>query len=370
MFPKLFEIPWVGWPINSYGFCIMVGFLLASWIAVRRGKPLGYDSDFILDVGIISMIFGILGAKVNYLLQYPQDLMDPSQKPGLFSDPAMNPLGALILGPLPYVFWWWRVSMPRKMKGSADAPVEKKAPGPLHLFTWQNAVLLFFTLLLSLIGTRGLHLWLHKEDYSWLLFKNWQSGFVLYGGLVAGVLSGSLYCRMRGESIARFADLAAAPIMLALAFGRFGCFMNGCCFGQRGEGFPCIQFPAGSPAAQEHRRFGEPSWPVHPTQLYETLATVGFFFLLSWIWKKKRKAEGGVFLVMMMLYGGWRFLIEFARGDKRPEWIGSLSYSQVMSMGALALAAVWLFFLRRRSPGSGETPGLASAAPQAPAPAK
>mgnify|MGYP003577063139 CR=1 FL=1 len=41
-------------PINSYGFAIMVGFLLASWIAVSRAKPLGIKSDFILDLGIIS----------------------------------------------------------------------------------------------------------------------------------------------------------------------------------------------------------------------------------------------------------------------------------------------------------------------------
>src|SRR2546422_2882430 len=54
-------------PINSYGFCIMVGFLLASWIAVKRGKVLGIQSDFILDVGIIAMIFGIVGAKINYV---------------------------------------------------------------------------------------------------------------------------------------------------------------------------------------------------------------------------------------------------------------------------------------------------------------
>ena len=36
MFPELFRIPGLDWPINSYGFSIMVGFLLASWIAVRR----------------------------------------------------------------------------------------------------------------------------------------------------------------------------------------------------------------------------------------------------------------------------------------------------------------------------------------------
>jgi len=74
MFPTLFRIPGLNWPINSYGFCIMIGFLLCSWVAVKRAKPLGIKSDFILDLGIISMIAGIIGAKINYILQYHKEI--------------------------------------------------------------------------------------------------------------------------------------------------------------------------------------------------------------------------------------------------------------------------------------------------------
>jgi phosphatidylglycerol:prolipoprotein diacylglycerol transferase len=156
---------------------------------------------------------------------------------------------------------------------------------------------------------------------------------------------------MRGMSIAIIADLAAAPMMLALAFGRVGCFMNGCCYGKRGEGFPCVSFPSNSPAAQDplvgHGADGK-SNPVHPTQLYETTAALAIFFILSWFYRKKRKAQGEVFLMMVMLYGTWRFLIEFARGDKRPDW-GGLSYSQWVSMIAFMIAGVWMFLLRKRA---------------------
>ncbi len=326
MFPELFRIPGLNLPINSYGFSIMVGFLLASWIAVRRGKPLGLNSDFILDVGIIGMIFGILGAKINYLLQYSSEFSGDSGMP-LWADSGLNPLGVLLLGPVPFAFWLWRM---------------KSAGEKVRLYTWQNAVLLLMTLVFAVVGARALFLFNHRDEYSWRVFRNWQSGFVLYGGLIAGIPAGALYIKMRGQSIARIADLCAAPMMLALAFGRLGCFLNGCCHGQKGDSWLCVTFPPGSPAAQKGQN------PAYPTQLFEVAAVVGFFFLLSWFWRRPRKAQGEVFAAMVGLYAAWRFFIEFFRGDERPVWIAGLSYSQVVSLAAFAGAGLWMLFKRGR----------------------
>ncbi len=333
-FVTFVQTPFKRLPINSYGFSIMVGFLLASWVAVRRGKPLGYKSDFILDVGIIGMIFGIVGAKVNYVLQYGDQFKPERDTLTVWGDMGLNPIGALVLGAVPFAFWWWRT------KGQA-----------VRLYSWQHAVLLFLTLVFALAGARALFLYQHRSEYSWKVFEDWQRGFVLYGGLIAGVAASILYIKMRKESVARVADLAAAPTMLALAFGRFGCFLNGCCFGQEGSGFPCISFPSGSPPAIEIGMGPEGgSRPVHPTQLYETAAALVFFAILSWLGKRKRKAEGELFLMMAMMYSGWRFFIEFARGDKRPEWIGALTYSQVMSLAIFAVVGIWLYIVRNRAP--------------------
>jgi phosphatidylglycerol:prolipoprotein diacylglycerol transferase len=345
------ESPFGRMPINSYGFCIMVGFLLASWVGVRRAKALGIKSDFILDLGIISMIAGIIGAKINYLLQYSHEL-DEGTKAGLFGDMGLDPFGALLLGPIPFVFWFWR------MKQSGEK---------VRLYSWQTGVLLVLTLALAFLGTRALHLYRHSPEYSWKLFTTWQSGFVLYGGLIAGVAAGILYTKMRNQSVGVMADLTAAPMMLALAFGRVGCFMNGCCHGKVGpKGFPCVSFPAGSPASIRQGKSYMPSDPVYPTQLFEAVAALAFFFFLSWLYKKKRKAQGELFLIMGMLYAAWRFTIEFARGDERPTWIGSLSYSQVVSLSVFLIAGVWLYFLRRRAQPVAPPPPPAE--PSAPAP--
>lgn len=354
-FVAFVETPFGRMPINSYGFAIMIGFLLCSWVAVRRAKPLGIKSDFILDLGIIAMIAGILGAKINYLLQYPEELKGAGQS--LWGDMGLNPLGALILGPIPFAFWFWR------MKTSGEKVV---------LFSWQSAVLLVLTLVLALLGTRALYLYMHAGEYNWEVFKKWQSGFVLYGGLIAGISAGILYIKMRGHSIAQIADLVAPSVMLGLAFGRIGCFMNGCCHGKERTGFPGISFPPDSPAAHlQNKSWGQKSDPVHPTQLYETIAALGFFFLLSWLYKRKRKAQGEVFLIMVMLYSAWRFLIEFIRGDKRPAWLGELSYSQVVSIALFVGAGIWLFLLRSRPPAEEPAPpsppAVEAAAPPKPA---
>jgi phosphatidylglycerol:prolipoprotein diacylglycerol transferase len=351
-FVAFVETPFGKMPINSYGFAIMVGFLLCSWVAVRRAKPLDIKSDFILDLGIIAMIAGIIGAKINYLLQYPHELKGSGKS--LWGDMGLNPLGALLLGPIPFAFWFWR------MKTSGQK---------VHLYSWQNGVLLVLTLFLALLGTRALFIYDNSGEYNWELFRRWQSGFVLYGGLIAGVTAGVLYIKMRGLSVPLIADIVAPSIMLALAFGRIGCFLNGCCHGKQGDSFLCLSFPAGSPASVAQGKSFEKSAPVHPTQLYETAAAIVFFFVLSWFYGKKRKAQGEVFLAMCMLYGAWRFVIEFARGDERPSWLGELSYSQVVSIAIFVAAGIWLFLLRSRPPAEDKTtqpptpPAVEAAAP-------
>lgn len=354
MHPKLFELPWLGWPINSYGFMIMIGFLLATYIGVRRGRLLGYKSDFILDVGIISMIFGIIGAKVNYIVQYHET------SAGLrifdFGDGGMRWWGAVLLGPIPFLAWYWRTKDERQVK----------------LYTWQNGVLLVLTLFFALIGTRLAHVmpdfFLRPKEarvYDWSIIENWQSGFVLYGGLIAAVLAGALYTKMRGHSIAKVADLSAPLVMIGLAFGRVGCFLNGCCYGKIWDGFCAVRFPPQSVPYQDQLNEGKidysaaTSQPVVPTQLFEAGMALVLFGLLTWYDRRKKKNAGETMLVMVMGYAVWRFIVEFMRADLRPNLLGSLSYSQSISLLAFIGAAIWYYFVRSKP---APLPALASEA--------
>lgn len=363
MFPVLFKIPWIGWPINSYGFLIMIGFLLATYVAVRRAKILGINQDLILDVGIISMIFGIIGAKINYIVQYPDQYGKSFQMFDL-SDGGFNWLGGLVLAWIPLAFWYSRTKDEEKVK----------------LVSWQNLVLLGSTVLLALGGARALYLYQTRNTphaYDWSLITSWQSGFVLYGGLLAGVVTGSIYTKMRGESVLRIGDIAAPSMMLGLVFGRLGCLLNGCCWGLPTELPWGIRFPEGSDANRQilSEQIANSSaegakyhidmnasrhLPVHPTQVYESLAALVIFLVLSWYWKRKRKNAGEVLLLLGMLYPVWRFIVERIRDDKRPEMFPGLSYSASLSIIVFILCAAGFYFVRVRPQAAGELPAMAS----------
>lgn len=349
-FATVVENPFGKIPINTYGFLIMLGFLLATGLMVKRGTSLGIDKDFLLDVGIISMIFGLLGAKLNYVLQYSQDFAGSGRSIWNFSDGGFHPAGALI-GAVPFLFWWSRTRN------------EPKVP----LFHWKNYVLLAVTLLFAVGGARGVFLAMHGGEYNWQVYKSWQSGFVLYGGVLSAILFACLYVKMRGVPLGRVADLTAPVLMLGVAFGRVGCFLNGCCFGTPcdlpwGVRYPKIPVASEpniqSPVFSQHlEQYPDQlkleethSLAVHPTQLYETIATLAFFFLLSWAGKHSR-GRGRVFLGMGMLYAAWRFVLEFLRDDKGRDSGGlfGLTYSQTISVGAFAVCGIWIL-LSGRSP--------------------
>ncbi len=352
MHPILFRIPGVDLPVNSYGFMIMLGFLLATYLGVRRARALGLDTDIVLDIGIIGMIFGIVGAKVNYVLQYPSTSSSDYQVFDL-SDGTLSWIGALVGGGIPYFFWW--------MRARAEEKVE--------LWSWRNGILLVLTLAFALFGARALGVYLERDKYDFGFFRSWQSGFVLYGGLVAGILAGVGYTLMRRQPLLKIADLLAGPMMIGIAFGRIGCFLNGCCFGVPASGFPGVRFPETSPLWQEYDKLhGGGTHPLlHPAQLYETAAGVAFFFLLAAYDRKWKKNEGETIMLAGLLYPAWRFVIEFFRSDDRPAWFGKLTYSQSLSLLIFAAcAAGWWILRNRKAPLTG-TPGDKLAAAEKPA---
>ena len=352
MFPELLRLPIIGLPINSYGFMIMIGFLLAAYIAVRRGRPQGVDSDLLLDVGIIGLLAGMVGAKINHILQFAEEYGAKPGVPGALEifnlgDGRLNWLGGLLLGPIPFVFWYLRT----------------KGREKIDLWSWQNGVLLLLTLLFALLGTRALALYQYRDQYSWRFITGFQGGFVLYGGLIGGILAAATYVKMRGERIGRIGDLAAPGMMIGIAFGRIGCFLNGCCYGRITEGFLGIKFPSGSYPFREHRNDGKigpeatESAPVLPTQLFETFAALGLFFVLSWYDRHKKRNSGETALLAGVLYPAWRFIVEFMRDDPRGDRIIGLTYSQFVSLIVFALCGTAFYFRRRQSPPLEGTPG-------------
>lgn len=155
------------------------------------------------------------------------------------------------------------------------------------------------------------------------ILLNISEGFVVYGGIIGGILAGYLYCRKEKLNFLQYFDLVMPSIALAQGFGRIGCFLAGCCYGIQVSGPFSVVF---------HESTHAPNGvPLLPTQLISSGLDFLHFFLLLFIAKKK-KADGQVAGFYLIFYSIGRFILEFFRGDLIRGQVGVLSTSQFISI--------------------------------------
>jgi len=91
------------------------------------------------------------------------------------------------------------------------------------------------TLIASVFGARLLYVLEHLPEFrrEWTsALALWQGGLTLYGGIVAGTFAGLVAARRMGLPVWILADALTPSLALGTMFGRIGCFLNGCCYGQ------------------------------------------------------------------------------------------------------------------------------------------
>lgn len=175
-----------------------------------------------------------------------------------------------------------------------------------------------------------------------LTFHDILYGFVVYGGIIGGILAGYLYCRFKKENFLKYFDLIMPSIALAQGFGRIGCFLAGCCYGRETDAWYGMEFNN----SVYHNMIGV---KVIPTQLVMSVANFVHFFLLIVIAKKAFKAgkDGVVAGCYLLFYSIGRFLIEFLRNDPRGG-VGVLSTSQFISLFIFAAGTLMVLFFGKR----------------------
>lgn len=168
-------------------------------------------------------------------------------------------------------------------------------------------------------------------------------GFVVYGGIIGGILSGYLYCKVKKLNFLKHFDIVMPSIALAQGFGRIGCFLAGCCYGRETDAWYGMEF-------NHSVYYNMIGVKVIPTQLIMSAANFIHFFLLVMIANKAYKAgkDGMVAGCYLVFYSIGRFLIEFLRNDPRGG-VGGLSTSQFISLFifAVGVAMVLFFGLRK-----------------------
>jgi len=172
-----------------------------------------------------------------------------------------------------------------------------------------------------------------------IILHELSNGFVVYGGLIGGILTAYVYCRIKKVDFWAAFDIAAPMIALAQGFGRIGCFLAGCCYGKHTDSIFGVEF--------ENSLYAPVGIKVFPIQLVSSGLDFLNFVFLYYLWKKKDMKRGTIGAVYIMTYSIGRFVLEFFRGDLERGSVGSLSTSQFISIFTL-VAGVVLFFYRRK----------------------
>jgi phosphatidylglycerol:prolipoprotein diacylglycerol transferase len=284
MFPELFKIPYTNFSFNTYGFLLALAFVIGLLVMGRLAARDGLDKQKVYDLGLWVLAASLVGSKA---------LMIITEWDSYYRD------------------------------------------NPRQIFTLD-----FF-----------------------------RSGGVYYGGFIAAVIASVIVMRIYKLPWWRTADAFAPGIVIGQAIGRLGCFSAGCCWGKPTAGWYGVHFTekgheiTGVPTIVSH--LADPAqqnvWaerlanaggllaPVrlHPTQLYETAATLVIFGILLWM-SRRRRFQGQVILAYAMLYSVARFIIEYWRDDPRGE-VFDLSTSQFIA-AVLFVGALVTYIYRLRKP--------------------
>ncbi len=310
MRPELFRIADVSAP--AYFVLLLTGFLFATAAGAAWARRVGHDPDVIVDLGLAALLAGVAGGRIFHVL-FDGFFMDYVH---LCTNPAAVD---------------WRVEQglcTGRYQGVWDAAKGVCHPKEADCFAWA---------------------------------KFWAGGLTYYGGLIGSSATAWWLLRRDRFPFWKAADMAGFAVPIGLAFGRMGCLLAGCCFGSENDGALSLVFPPRSPASDAQFKAGDllssATWsqPVHPTQIYESAASLAIAaYCYLWLHGRKRY-DGQVFVAFLALYAAARFGLEMLRADDRGGAVG-LSTSQLVGL-AIAVAA----FALHRKLGSARSPSPASA---------
>lgn len=131
---------------------------------------------------------------------------------------------------------WWAMHRANKVKADPDVILN----------------LGFICLLAGVVGARLFYVLQFWKDFAgqpnvlMAIVNVTTGGLVFYGGFLLAVLCALIYLIWGKHSIRLYLDILAPSLMLGLAFGRMGCFLNGCCWGAPSQKVPwAVRFPFG-----------------------------------------------------------------------------------------------------------------------------
>ncbi|WP_022947165.1 prolipoprotein diacylglyceryl transferase [Methylohalobius crimeensis] len=173
----------------------------------------------------------------------------------------------------------------------------------------------------------------------WSFFRVWEGGMSFHGGLLGVLAAMGWFAHKHRRSFFEVTDFLAPLVPIGLFFGRLGNFINGELWGKVTDLPWGMVFPTGGPL------------PRHPSQLYEAILEGLVLFTVLWIYSAKPRPQMAVSGLFLLLYGAFRFLVEFIREpDAHIGYLafGWLTMGQLLSTPMILAGLLLLAFAYRR----------------------
>jgi len=241
---------------------------------------------------------------------------------------------AFEVGPLT-VRWYGIIMASAFLTGIFLAYYRAAASGkdPNHIF---NMVTLIIPA--AIIGARAYYVAFEWENYAGNFYEMvaiWHGGLAIHGGIIGGVLAGLVYVRIHRLPLWKISDIMAPSLILGQAIGRWGNFIN-----QEAHGGPVSEeFISHFPAFIQKQMYINGQY-FHPAFLYESLWDFFVFLVLLIRWPRK-KFQGEIAFLYLVLYSAGRFFIEGIRTDSL--MLGPFRVAQLVSVGLIIVGLVALF---------------------------
>jgi len=208
--------------------------------------------------------------------------------------------------------------------------------------------LIFYLIPIAILGARLYYVVFNykvfKNDF-FSIFKIWEGGLEIYGGIIVGIIFIVYYCKKKEKSILKTLDIIAPSLILGQAIGRWGNFIN-------------VEAYGNAVSLEFLQNLHLPDFIIEgmhingiyyqPTFLYESLwCIIGFSILMILRYKVKNIKIGTITSMYFIWYGIGRFFIEQLRTDSL--YIGDFRVSVIVS-GIIVLIGLIILIINRKFP--------------------
>ncbi len=224
--------------------------------------------------------------------------------------------------------------------------------GGRKAYTWKMSLdsmidVLIYGIIGAVVGARLYYVifqWDYYKDNLGDIFKIWEGGLAIYGGIIGGIIVAYFVCKKTGLKFIKLLDLFGMSLLIGQGIGRWGNFTNQEAFGTNTTlpwGMTSDKIVAYINNNQaDFIKNGiemDPNLPVHPTFLYESLWCLLGFVVLYIVCQKFYKFDGQLFLGYGIIYGIERTIVEGLRTDSLYIGDTTLRASQVLSLAIVVV---------------------------------